>query len=182
MSVTAIFVGHGDDTAMAKAIATLRTKQTMPPDEVIAMTCCFGHNTRFTEVVSDITVRDKHYDDWGQSKCDAAIRLATSDYLMFCAVDDDYDPTFIEKCVYGTQMGKYDLVLAGFTSTKFGLTVPNSEPIEGRVTRGSFIVSREAAKTIGYNHRDYAADGKFVEDIARHVMWTAVPELLHFHH
>jgi hypothetical protein len=180
MSVTAIFIGHGDDMGTAKAIANLRTKQTMPPAEVIAMTCCT--NPHFTEVVSDILVKDKHYDDWGQSKCDAAIHLATSDYLMFCAVDDDYDPHFIEKCLSATHMNRFELVLAGFTSTKFGLTVPESLPVEGRVTRGSFIVSREAAKRIGYNHRDYAADGKFVEDMAKHVEWTVVPELLHFHH
>lgn len=167
MTVSAVVIGHNDPQGVATIISQLRPQV----DEIITITCCDNQST------GDITVYDAHHDDVGQSKCDIGIRLATKDYVLLASSDDEYLPDFVKDMQGHTE----DLLLGGFQSHLVG-TVTNSTPSLGRVTRGSFLVRREKALEVGYNHRNYEGDGLFIEDMVRNgATWVAIDKVNYIH-
>lgn len=167
MTVTAVIVSCRNIDGVKSVFEQLRPQV----QEIIVITCCERCE------LGDISVHVEHKDDWGQSKCDQGLRLATMDYVMFASSDDEYLPDFIST------LAKYDtdLILAGFRSHLAGL-VSNSQPSIGQVTRGSFLVRRTLAQKHGYNDHSYSGDGKFVSDlVANGATWTNDPEVNYIH-
>ncbi len=171
-SISALFVCHADKQALIDAIQRLQ-RQTHPPDEIIALTCCID-----TEgIEADVILLDRHYNDWGASKCAVGLHLATQERLMIVSVDDDYEPTFIERCLAKTE----DVVLTGFYSKLVGI-VTESRPEVGACTRGAYVVKTDIAKRVGYNDRSYSADGQFIKDLVGNgANWINIQEILHYH-
>ena len=165
--VTAIILGHSDTEGIRQVYEQLQPQV----DETIVITCCEHVD------LGDINIRVGHRDDWGQSKCDMGLRLASKDYVMFASSDDNYLPDFIE----GLSGYDEDLILGGFRSHLVG-EVKNSTPVIGGVTRGSFLARRELAQQVGYNHHDYNGDGKFIQDmVSSGATWVSVPVVNYLH-
>jgi hypothetical protein len=128
-------------------------------------------------IEADMVLLDSHRDDVGQRLCDYGLRLASCDYVFFASCDDEYDPRFLEE------MTKHDadIIHCDFHSHLNGGPVV-SAPALGSITRGSFLVRRELAQSVGYNHRDYEGDGKFIADMkAAGATDVRVPEILYWH-
>ena len=170
--VTAVVIAHQNKPELLTLLENLK-QQTRPVDEVILCVCCMDAS----DIVADIKLLDIHRDDIGQSKCDMGLRLSTGDYTFLASSDDEYHPEFIERLLGQNT----DLILSGFHSHLVG-EVAHSEPIVGRVTRGSFLVNTRKAVEVGYNHRNYEGDGLFIEDMVKAgASWSHVPEVLYYH-
>lgn len=173
-SVSCVLLGHENKEKLFQLYLDLQ-KQTHPPDELILCACCMD----ICDLSATIRLTDDHINDTGQRFCDWGLRLSNSDYTFFASSDDSYDPEFIEKML--DVEGSPDLILAGFRSHLVGEVV-ESEPVEGRVTRGSFLVKTSKGKKVGYNSREYSGDYHFVRDmIDAGATWAQVPEILHYH-
>lgn len=135
--------------------------QTKPVDEIILTVCCIE---AIEDVQADIRLLDVHRDDWGQSKCDYGLRMATKDYVGFFAPDDEYEPNYIEKL---SEHEGTDIIHCQFDSHLAG-HMANPRPVIGSITRGSFLVKRSIAMRNGsYDDRSHAADGAFIEKLKR---------------
>lgn len=158
-TVTAVVLGHGDEDAICRQVASLR-QQTRQPDEIIVCACCVPLSEVSRWECVHRFVLDRHQDDTGQRLCDYGLKLATSDYLFFASSDDEYDPRFIEVM---TQHDA-DIIHCDFFSHLNGGTLA-STAVRGFITRGSFLVRRSVALDVGYNHRCYDGDGLFINDL-----------------
>lgn len=107
--------------------------------------------------------RQPDRNDWGQEKTANALNAARGKYFIAVNMDDYYEPEALEKYVEVMEAGKLDLGYADYEN-KEGQTVLG-EPTINRATRGALIVRSEFARIVGYNHRDYGADGRFAEDL-----------------
>lgn len=138
-------------------------------------------------LVSDMAVRDypnfyrcPNRDDWGHEKRSLGLFLAKGDYVAFFNTDDEYEDTYLTEMVAATEDGT-DLVYCDFYSHLFG-GIRKSEPRMQAITSGNFLVKRELAQRVGYNHRVYEADGLFIEDIMKAgATHKRVPEVLYTH-
>lgn len=158
-TVTAIVLGHADAAAISRQVANLR-RQERQPDEVIICACCVSSNDL---APCDRLVLDRHEDDTGQRLCDYGLRLASSDYVFFASCDDEYDSRFLKV------MTQYDadIIHCDFFSHLNG-KILKSTAVLGSITRGSFLVRRSVALSVGYNHRTYGGDGLFINDLKAH--------------
>lgn len=171
-SVTAVVLGHGDRKAVLGMIEQMRA-QTKPPKQIIVAVCCM--DTKALNV--DIVIEDKHKDDWGQRLCDYGLRLADQDYVLFASCDDEYMPTFLEELTKHNE----DIIHCDFKSHLLGRVVESACGI-GSITRGNFVVKRAKAQPLGYNHRDYNGDGKFIVDMKKiGATDVRVPSVLYNH-
>lgn len=169
-TVSAVVICHADRPQLDQALDALKA-QTQPPDEVIVTVCCMDT----VGIQADVVLLDQHRDDWGQSKCDIGIRLATMEYVGLFSSDDGYEPTYLERMSKETA----DLVHCDFIHMGSPM---RSVPETNRITRGCYLVRTRVAQRVGYNHRDYAGDGRFVEDlIEAGASEVNVPETLHIH-
>lgn len=161
-SVTAVVLGHGNKEQILQLLKDLKA-QTKPPDEIIACVCCMD----VSGIEADKILTDSHKDDIGQRFCDWGLRLADSDYTFFASSDDFYDSEWVESLVGAVDdFDRYpDLILGAFHSHLVG-AITNSSPNMGSVTRGSFLVKTSTGQSVGYNGRDYNADGDFVVRVA----------------
>lgn len=172
MTITAIVLGHSD-AEQIKGMLEQMHEQTKTPDEIIVCVCCMSVDW----IDADKVLLDKHVDDTGQRLCDYGLRLASKDYVMFASSDDQYDVKFIERLSQETA----DIIHCDFYSHLLGREIQSQASL-GSITRGSFIVRREIAKEIGYNHRDYNGDGHFVHDLKNAgATDIRVPEVLYRH-
>lgn len=167
MSISAVVVGHGQ--SLYPMINQLK-KQSRPPDEIIAIYCCWPKQPN-----ADIVVRDIHRGDWGNLGCSIGLQLASKDYVGFFNSDDELDPSYIEKLMSHNE----DLIYCDFHSHLTGKT--EAAPVIGQITRGAYIIRTEVARKFGYGNT-YESDGILPKDIAEagysHIR---VPETLYYH-
>lgn len=156
-TISSVIIGHEDLNAVIDMVRQMKA-QTKPPEQIIVATCCMDTD----DLDVDLIISDKHVDDWGQRLCDYGLRLASEDYVLFASCDDEYQPTFLEE------MTKFDedIIHCDFHSHLLNRVV-ESQCMIGAITRGNFIVKRAKAQPLGYNHRDYIGDGKFIVDMKR---------------
>lgn len=173
MTVTAVVVCHEDKKQLLNMIRQLK-EQTQPPEQIIAIACC----TDIDDLGVDIALPDEHQGDWGHKGRETGLKHATEDRIGFFNCDDEYEPDFIEKlCAHGE-----DLVFCDFKTHAIGGRVIESHPSLGAITSGNFLVNRKLAQEVGWNHRDYLGDGKFILDItATGCTWLRIPEVLYLH-
>lgn len=168
-TLSAVIVTHA--TPPQAIIKHLKTFNRVP-DEIIVVACCVGLHG----VTADIKVQNVHRDDFGQLARDIGLRLATKDMVMFVNTDDEYDPEFTEKLLAA------DVQLAYCDWNENDLRIQESYVSLGTITSGNFIVDRELAQSVGWNHRDYIADGRFVMEVMeRSPTYTRIPEVLYTH-
>jgi len=166
-SLTAIIVSHG---ASFKNAFEQVQKQLVKPDEIICVVCCGK-----IDIPADIRVYNSHRDDWGHLARDIGLRLATKDYIWWVNCDDEYRPDFTSKLLQaGVQLAWCDWDEQGRIQESYvGL---------GTITAGNFIVERELAQSVGWNHREYIADGLFCQDVwDKQPTFARVPEVLYYH-
>jgi hypothetical protein len=113
--------------------------------------------------------------DWGHDKRAKGVRLAGEEFLGFFNDDDLYDREYVQRMLEAVEEG-YDAAFcnwSGRTGVEFKL---------GSSTSGNFIVRTKLARTVGYNHRVYEADGLFIDDLRAAGAWiTKVEKDLYTH-
>lgn len=167
-SLTAVIVAHNSPV---EAINAQLLAQEYPPDEIILVACCMDTHG----IPADIIVNNTHRDDFGHLARDIGLRLATKDYVMFAACDDEYDPKFTKTLLdANVQFAWCDWHEQGrIVESYVGL---------GSITSGNFIVETKLAQEVGWNHREYIADGKFCQDVwDRKPTFARIQEPLYTH-
>jgi hypothetical protein len=107
---------------------------------------------------------------------------ATSDYLGFFNDDDLYSSKYLATLLEVAEVRNADIVACDFVSHLMPGSVALTMPAIGHVTSGNFIVRRTLAQKVGYKHRHYEADGKFIEDlIEAGATFARVPKVLYVH-
>ena len=179
-TVTAIVVNCSNPSQAHQQALNLR-RQTKPPDQLMLGCCCYDSYHSPLAGSFDRIVYAPHENDWGHRFCDAGIRLANTEWLMFANSDDHYDMQFIEILTGLGDQHTADLVMCDYTTYQRHGGLIQTKPEVGSVTRGSFIVRTEIARIVGYNHRVYEADGLFVEALVRagatYQVWSGNPLL-----
>lgn len=97
--------------------------------------------------------------DWGHQKRAVGLLAAHCDYVGFFNHDDAYSVEYVEKMLAAAERERADVVYCdwnGRIDTEF--TIGNS-------TSGNFIVRTPLAQGVGWNHRQYDADGLFISDL-----------------
>ena len=102
-------------------------------------------------------------EDWGHEKRAMGVIAAKGDFLGFFNDDDKYSKEYLSTMI--RNIIDHDLAYCRFRSHLFGGREVDSVPKIGAITSGNFIVRTSLAKQVGYNHRMYEADGKFIEDV-----------------
>ena len=172
MTISAVVTAHKDRNQLLTCLKNLK-KQTKQPDEVIL----FVSDMPINFLEANIIVKDINRNDWGHNKRDIGLRLATKDYIVFINADDEYHVEFLEKLSQHTE----DLIYCDFESHLAGRII-ESYPSMGTITSGNFIIKRELAQKVGWKHRDYLADGKFIMEIMeQQPTYVRVPEVLYYH-
>lgn len=170
-TISAVVICHQDKQQLIEFLDSLK-QQTRQPDEVIACVCCM----ELDGIDCDIIVKSPHREDWGAEKCEQGLKLATSDYVWYANTDDKPSERFLERLL--GEDG--DIIACDFNSRHVGQNAQVA-PVVGQITRGSFIVRRELALTIGYTDRTYNADGIHAKAVAESGKFVRVPETLYEH-
>ena len=117
------------------------------------------------------------FQDWGHEKRAMGIDQASSDYIGFVADDDEYVPEYVEKMM--ALLESEPNAEAVYCDWSLGVGVQFQF---GSSTSGNFFVSVDKAREVGWNSREYAADGEFinaVRDASSCIL--KVPEDLYHH-
>jgi hypothetical protein len=173
VSISAVVCSHSDHKNLLEAIVGLQN-QTVLPKEMIIL--CSGYES----MPFPGALMEENYNDWGHEKRAKGLSIANSEFLFFVNSDDYYEKTFIEKMLQVSN--EADLVYCNFTSHLFGGSSVDSHPAVGAITSGSFIVRTDFARRVGYNHRGYDADGRFIVDIMNAGARAVKMPLVLYHH
>lgn len=155
---TAVVLAHGDVAQMERCINMIKN-QTFKDVEVLVF---------YSDMKLETVLPDVHYfeqpnkNDWGQEKVSHGLNAARGEYVGFFNIDDEYESNYIERMIKKARTEKADLVYCDFVS-KEGVTI-FGQPKLNIGTRGMFIVRADFGRKVGYNHRDYGADGRFLEE------------------
>jgi len=119
---------------------------------------------------------DKRYNDFGHSLRAIGLDKSTGYYTNFQNADNYLVPVFVELMVGAANNGNMDVsycdILHNYPINGEGYNVLESVFRISSIDMANFIVKTDLAKKVGFNHRSFAADGLFVEDIK-----TAKPDL-----
>jgi glycerol-3-phosphate cytidylyltransferase len=180
---TAIVVAHGDPVLLDECLTRLG-QQTYKNIEVDV----YYSGLELPKQLPDYGIRINFFnqpnkEDWGQEKVAYGINSARGEYLGIFNIDDIYRPDYIEKMLmelYSSSHGKLDLVYCN-REEKDG-SIVEGEPVLNKGDRGMFVIRSEFARMVGYNHRDYGADGRFLEEvIAAGAKHKILAEVLYTH-
>lgn len=176
--VTAIVTSHANPLGTANIIEMLQG-QTRVVDEIIVLAS--GEDIEDLPMPPVVWARQEpDREDWGHEKRAAGVDMATGDLLGFFNSDDWYEPTYIEEMV--DAIGEHDIVFCDFKSHLFGGNVVQTSAKHGKCTSGNFLVRTDLAQAVGYNHREYNADWKFIEDLLKEgATWTRLEKVLYKH-
>lgn len=171
-----IVLAHAREDGGSQILDDLAT-QTRQPQEVLFY---------YSDMVPDIRpgigyMACPNLNDYGHEKRATGLQHAQGDYVTFWNADDRYHPTFIEKLSDLANQLAVDIVACDFNS-HMGWPAMVTEPKEGRITSGNFLVAREKALEVGYNHRIYNADWQFIRELTEAgATFARLPEVLYDH-
>lgn len=172
MTVTAVITSHANQIGLQRILQVLGD-QTRPPDETLVLVSGY-------EDIKDSWIPCENKNDAGHDKRYQGLKLSNSEYTGFFNDDDWYNPQYLEKML--TYSEDSDLVYCDFVSHLFGNRTVSSSPNIGQITSGNFIVKTSKAREVGYNHRNYTADGMFIKDLVNAGATTKkVNEVLYVH-
>jgi len=107
---------------------------------------------------------DKTYGTYGHHLRDIGIRyFAESPWLLITNADNYYCPTFLEEMLCHSH--NMDVVFCEMVHSHLNYQLQNTSFANTGIDIGAFIVRTEIAKKINFNHRDFGADGKFIDEI-----------------
>lgn len=122
---------------------------------------------------------EKRENCYGHNLRAKAIELCDTEFLCITNADNYYVPVWLEYC-YKKVKEEADFIYYNTIHNYAGRAFGNPDyslldvvPFPSYIDIGSFIVRTSYAKKTGFNHRDYAADAWFVEDLK-----TNNPEML----
>lgn len=184
MRVSCIVTSHNNSTGL-DAILTQLEKQRLNPYEIILITS----DTERSDLQKldawercDTVIIQDNKSDWGHEKRALGLELALGDYVAFFNDDDTYSSKYLDKLAKVAEDRGVDIVGCDFVSHLMPDGVALTMPAIGHITSGNFIVRRELAQQVGYQHRHYEADGQFIEDLmAAGATFARVPEVLYVH-
>lgn len=176
MTFTAVVTSHGFERGLRHMLGNLMY-QTRRPDETIVCHSGYAGNILYGMFkdfpwVARWIPRINH-EDAGHDKRAYGLGIARSDFIGWFNDDDKYDRTYVEKMMVAVA----DAPVAYCNWNKF----ENCDFRMGSSTSGNFIVSTDLARDVGYQHRDYCADGHFIDAIAAKAGVVKVEELLYYH-
>ena len=123
--------------------------------------------------------------DWGHEKRSIAMNECTTDYIL-CASDDDiYLYHFLQKMKEKAEETKADIIYCNFRTQGRANSQPyiDAQPIYRSITNGCMLVKSDLIKRVPYTYREYAADGRWVDEAIKAGATTAkVDECLFFHY
>lgn len=110
---------------------------------------------------------EDHYADHGHSLRAIALNepKLNTEWLLWTNDDNYYVPTFLEWMLGAGEDHDLDLVMCDMLHDHREYQVLPAKLKRGHIDVGAFIVRVELAKRIGFNHRDYAADWHFLEEL-----------------
>lgn len=167
---------HANPAGLSYTVRSL-CRQTRRPDQLIVLASGLPAARlamRSGDVASVIKVDCEDRSDWGHEKRAQGLALATGDWLGFFNDDDSYDETYLKTMLAATD--GVDLVLCGWFDGSGNPALPT------RTTSGNFVIRRQLAQAVGYVHRIYQADNRFLEEAqAAGARVREVPDLLYQH-
>lgn len=173
---TAVVIAHGDSEKTERCVNMLK-QQTYKDIEINVYCSDLGMLTMHSDVNY---FNQPNRNDFGQEKAAHGLNAARGTYVGFFNIDDEYESNYIEKMVRKAKAEDLDLVYCDFIN-KEGSTI-FGQPKINIGTRGMFIVRTDVGRKIGYNHRDYGADGRFLEElVAAGVKHARLEEVLYRH-
>lgn len=175
---TAVIVAHQDEARMFDCINMIKLQTFKDVEILVYYSGMRYHNPPFDG--KTYYFEQPNREDWGQEKCSHGLNAARGTYVGFFSIDDEYESNYIEKMVKKAREDELDLVYCDFIS-KEGTTV-FGQPKLNIGTRGMFIIKSEVGRKVGYNHRDYGADGRFLEEVvATGIKHDRLSEVLYRH-
>lgn len=173
---TAVIIAHENAKQMQDCIDMIK-KQTYKNTEILVL---HSDMPDFFEAEGVSYTQFGNPNDWGQAKAAHGLEKAQGKYVGFFNIDDQYESDYIEKMVQKAEQGNLDLVYCDYVSKEGDIIV--GEPRINKGTRGMFVVRRAFAQPIGYVHRDYGADGRFLEElVAAGAAHARLEEVLYVH-
>lgn len=104
------------------------------------------------------------------------------EWVLLTNDDNYYCPVFVDKVL--KEINYYDVICFNMIHSHQNYSPFKSEFKYCGIDIGSFIVKSEIAKKVGFNHRDFCADGRFVEEIKNfypNLKIKYLPEYLFIH-
>jgi len=156
------------------------TKQTRLPSEIIAFASDIDICKIDIETINDYVpiidlYAESNLSDYGHAKRAKGLSMATGDFIGFFNADDSYEPEYIETMMREAESGA-DVAFCAWNEEHKPLFKYNSS------TGGNFIVRTEIGRQAGYTDREYAADGLFIDRIAKLTDKIAfVDRILYYH-
>lgn len=106
---------------------------------------------------------EERYNDWGHSLRSLAVPDLWDSlrYTVFTNCDNYYVPVFVEEMCSGDE----DLVYCNIVHDHWKYQAKDTQLRRRAIDCGAVVVKTEIVKKIGWNHRNYAADWFFINDV-----------------
>lgn len=175
--VTIVVIAHQNEAQLLSCIQAIQN-QTQQNKEILVYYSGIEMDSLADENVHFFNQPDRN--DWGQEKAAHGLNAARGKYVCFMNIDDEYKNTYLMRMYEKAEAEELDLVYCDFVNKE--RTIILGQPKLNIGTRGMFLVRSEFARSVGYNHRDYGADGRFLEELveagAKH---ARLEEVLYIH-
>jgi hypothetical protein len=122
-----------------------------------------------------VTFTDGRFNDWGHSLRSIGLETLDTEFVALTNADNYYVPRFVELALDAIDRDHLDFLHwdmvhshdypAGRLQRSY--TGFETEPYFGHIDMGAFLVKSHIARRTGFNHRSFAADGYFVEELLR---------------
>jgi hypothetical protein len=108
---------------------------------------------------------DKRENCWGHNLRKLGLSLVETKYLNFQNCDNQLFPPFLEGLLSVCERSESDVAICNFVHSHQEYGAFFSTFSISQCDIANFIIKTEIAKEIGFNHVEFAADGKFIEEV-----------------
>lgn len=123
----------------------------------------------------ETTFSEKRYNDWGHTLRSLAIEQAETEFILVTNADNYYSPKMVEYAFDVIDAHQLDLLHFNMIHSHDGPGGRRSRsyqpfetlPITQNIDIGAFIVRTRIARQVGFCHRGFDADGRFLEDLLK---------------
>lgn len=173
-TITVVLTAHANPAGLVHMLGELRY-QTRPADETIVM----HSDVMDIAITADLFPEaqfhpSENHEDFGHQKRHEGLLLSTSDYTCFVNDDDSYTTTYLERML--ALAPDCDAIYCAWNEQ------PNCSFNIGSSTAGNFVFATNLGKRVGYNDRNYEADGHFIDKLRDNAIKVGrVDDVLYFH-
>jgi hypothetical protein len=110
---------------------------------------------------------DGRLGNWGDHNRRVGLQMTfgdPGDFVLITNDDNYYIPRFIEYLFAEIEKGGVGMVYCDFLHHTLHYINMISQPKLNYIDMGAFVVDLELARSVGFNHSDSGADGKFCEE------------------